>query len=59
MSTKPLDTAPALPAGCVDFNAFHDLVKKGDPEAAQKAVIVPDAEKAPPPLPAAPAKSSD
>lgn len=38
------EIAPALPAGCVDFNKLHGLVAKGDPEAVEKATIIPDSE---------------
>lgn len=53
------DIAPALPAGCVDFNKLHSLIAKGDPDAVAKATVIPDAEQ-PAPVPAeasAPAKA--
>lgn len=38
------EIAPALPAGCVDFNKLHSLITKGDPDAVTKATVIPDAE---------------
>lgn len=35
---KPIDTAPRLPAGSVDFNKLHDAIKDGkDADAALSA----------------------
>ena len=41
--SKALETAPAMPAGSVDFNKFNALCAKGDAKAAEKAVIEADA----------------
>ena len=49
----PLKTAPALPAGSVDFDLFHELVRKGDPDAAAKATVRANDPAPPPPIPAA------
>jgi len=40
-----LEEAPALPAGCVDFNKFNDACAKGSADPLKHAVIVPEAEK--------------
>lgn len=44
MARKPtvLAVAPQLPAGCVDFNAFHDAISNGaGAEQAQAAAKIP------------------
>ncbi|PZU59829.1 MAG: hypothetical protein DI547_04960 [Sphingobium sp.] len=56
MSKAP-DIAPALPAGCVDFNKLHDALIKGDEKAVEKAVVIPEAERPAPEPKAAPAPS--
>ena len=40
-----LETAPALPVGCVDFNKLHDNCAKGAADPLKGVVIVPDNEK--------------
>jgi hypothetical protein len=50
--TKALDQAPLLPGGSVDFNLLHELAKKGDPAASEKAQISPPPEPSPVPAPA-------
>ncbi|MDQ4421469.1 hypothetical protein OOT33_13660 [Sphingobium sp. DEHP117] len=40
-----LETAPALPVGCVDFNKLHDNCAKGVADPLKGVVIVPENEK--------------
>lgn len=57
MKKEPLEAAPPMPAGSVDFAKFHAACAAGDAEAAVKAAI----DIAPPPptaeTKAAPAKT--